>query len=63
MAESTVTAVESGRNISVSRLVSRQGEEKVEREANVISRQKASQEIRTEVAVETQTGRNVNTVA
>ncbi len=60
MAENNVSAPQSSRDISASRLINRQAEEQVDREARVISRQQNSQEARKQAIVETQTGGNVN---
>lgn len=60
MAENNVSAVQSSRDISASRLINRQSEKQVEREARVLARQQNSQEAREQAIVETQTGGKVN---
>lgn len=60
MAENTVSATETNRNLSASRLISRQAEESAQRQAQVIARQEASLEARDQAIAETQTGGNVN---
>jgi len=60
MAENGISATEANRNLSISRVNSRQAEDQVERQARVVARQEASQETRNRVSVETQTGNKVN---
>ena len=60
MAGNNVSATESNRSISLSRLDARQAEEGNQRQAEVIARQQSSQELRGKASAETQTGRNVD---
>ena len=60
MADNSVNATPSNRDLSESRLTNRQAIEQAERQARVIARQENSQEVRDQAVVETQTGRKIN---
>ncbi len=60
MAENSVSATEANRSISVSRVDTRQAKEGDQRQAALIERQQSSQELRSKVIVEAQTGGNVD---
>jgi|TARA_B100000315_G_scaffold222250_1_gene226190 hypothetical protein len=60
MAENSVSAAPSGRDISSSRLTNSQSDEKAERQVRVIARQENSQKVRAQAIAETQTGRKIN---
>ena len=60
MADNSVNATPSNRDLSASRLTNRQAIEQAERQARVIARQENSQEVRDQAVVETQTGSKIN---
>tara|TARA_B100000315_G_C14357130_1_gene486724 strand:- start:423 stop:614 length:192 start_codon:yes stop_codon:yes gene_type:complete len=60
MAENSVNATPSSRDLSSSRLTNRQAIEQAERQARVIARQENNQKVRDQAIVETQTGRRIN---